>query len=357
MKGAQLIQDNRQAEQSIETKRGEIKFRRKLSQQELGRGISIPGTFSSDEVLAFLLDSMDETRWVFDDLVDRSVHISPFVEIGAERGQRSYLLSNEFAAHGFALDLSMDALQYGDRLARDLSLPNAPLRICGDASNLPFRNNSFPFVFCFATLHHFPNPAPVIQEAIRILQDGGHFYFGREPTRGLLAVSLWTRYGHRLSKAEQLLDRIGVLGFVSTGGGLEREYGILENTFPLETWIEATQQFDEVEMTVNRTLRITFNPIRSSLRRWLGRILGGVTSALCRVRKDEPSLEITDWVQRLRCPTCSNEQRESKLELLPGTQGLKCTHCGTEYPQHNGVLLLLSKALQEELYSDWEPLA
>lgn len=352
-----MTQGKRQTRQTIDAKRGEIRLRRELSRQELGEGVSIPETFSSDEILSVLIDSMEETRCVFDDLGERSVRISPFLEIGAERGHRSYVLTNEFSAEGFALDISIDALHYGNRLAEELSLDSAPIRICGDAANLPFRSNSFPLAFCFATLHHFPDPRLVIRETIRILQDGGHFYFDEEPTRGLITMPLWTRYGHKLSRTEQLLDRLGILGFVSEGGGLEREYGILENTFPLRTWIKAMQGFCEAELTVNRTLEIRFDPFQSSLKRWLGRMVGGVTSGFCRVCKDARPVHADNWIARLRCPTCSNQERDSRLQRLPHTQGLVCTHCGTAYPEHNGVLLLLSRDMQQKLYADSEFLA
>src|SRR5512134_2446661 len=39
--------------------------------------------------------------------------LSPFLEIGANAGHTSYMLVNEFAAVGFALDLSADSLRHG----------------------------------------------------------------------------------------------------------------------------------------------------------------------------------------------------------------------------------------------------
>lgn len=342
-------------QQSIKTKLGEIRFRRVLSEQELGGETHIPEAFSKEEIMTVILNSMEETRSVFSGLVDSSLPISPFVELGAERGHRSFVLCNEFEAHGFALDLSMDALQFGDRIMKDLSLDKAPVRVCGDAYNLPFHSNSFPFVFCFATLHHFPDPTPVVQEATRILRDGGYFYFGREPTQGRLAIRLWTRYGYKLSWVEQLLDRLGILGFVSEGGEMEREYGILENTFPLSTWVDLTEPFDHVDMQVNQALKIRFDPSRFSFQRWLGQKVGGVTNALCHLTKSEPSLKADSWIQRLRCPTCSTQEEESDLELLPSNEGLQCVRCRTIYPQYNGVLLLISRDMREKLYPDWSP--
>lgn len=340
--------------QDIQAKRGEIAFRRVLSEQELGDEIHIPEAFSREEIMSVLADSMEETYRVFNRLVTRPIPISPFLELGAERGDRSFSLCNEFGAQGFAFDLSLDALQFGDRFVEELGFTEAPLRICGDAYNLPFRSNSFPFVFCFATLHHFPDPLPVVREVLRVLQDGGYFYFDREPTRGRLAVRLWMRRGYKLSCVEALLNRLGILGFISEGGEIEREYGILENTFPLETWVKLTALFSQTEMQVNRALKIQFDSSQFSFKQWLGRVLGGVTSALCLARKDELPLSVDHWVQRLRCPTCSTDKKEFGLKLLRSDEGLQCVHCGTVYPRCNGVLLLLPKDLRQELYPNWE---
>jgi SAM-dependent methyltransferase len=341
--------------QDVRAKRGEITFRRTLSEQELGDEICIPEAFSREEIMSVLADSMEETRRAFNQLVARPISISPFLELGAERGDRSFFLCNEFGAQGFAFDLSLDALQFGDRFIEEFGFSEVPFRICGDAYSLPFRGNSFPFVFCFATLHHFPDPLPIVQEALRVLQDGGYFYFDREPTRGRIAIRLWTRHGYKLSRVETLLKQLGILGFVSEGGGMEREYGILENTFPLETWVGLTTLFDKAEMQVNQTLKIQFDPSQFSVKQRLGQVVGGVTSGLCRVKKDEPPLSVNDWTQMLRCPTCSTSERESGLTLLPSGKGLQCVHCGITYPQHNGVLLLLPQDLQQKLYPDWGP--
>jgi ubiquinone/menaquinone biosynthesis C-methylase UbiE len=81
--------------------------------------------------------------------------MSPFLEIGANAGHTSYLLANEFGASGFALDISSDALRYGITLMDRWGLSRAPIRLAGDAINLPFKDGSLrlvlptnPFVGC-----------------------------------------------------------------------------------------------------------------------------------------------------------------------------------------------------------------
>lgn len=343
--------------QGFEAKQGEIKFRRLLAQQERGEGVCIPEAFSAEEIINVLRNSLAEMRLVFQKLAARNVTFSPFLEVGAERGHRSYWLCHEYQVEGFAFDLSWDALRFGDRLVAEFSFTASPERVCGDAYHLPFRSNQFPFVFCFATLHHFPDPEPVVQEVIRVLRNGAFFYFDGEPTRGRLDLKLWSRQGHKLSPVESILHRLGILGFISEGGDLERQYGISENTFPLSTWLKLVEPFDSVAMVVNRKLKLHFDPHRPSWKRWFSRGVGGVTSGLCQIRKEAEPLDLTDWVSRLRCPTCSTPAQDFPLELRSaddgeGTPLLVCEHCGMAYPRCDHVWMLLPRELLETLYGE-----
>jgi SAM-dependent methyltransferase len=343
-------------EQSIQAKQGEIEFRRTLSEQELGREYHLPEVFSHDEIMPVIERAIKETRRDFKRLAARGVPLSPFLEIGAERGHRSFVLRNEFDAWGFAFDLSLDALQFGERLMVEFGFADAPVRICGDAYHLPFCSDVLPFVCVFATLHHVPDPLPLVGEVRRVLQDGGYFYFTGEPTRGLLSMDLWTRRGYKLSKLETWLNRLGILGMISDGGGLEREYGILENRFPLKKWIQIARLFDRAEMQVNQTLKIRFDLARSTFKQHVAAIVGGVTSGLCQVRKPAPPLVTTDWIEMLRCPTCAAETDvEHPLRQQPTTQALYCDHCHSIYPYYNGVYLIMPSELRQALYPVWRP--
>src|SRR5215510_2675827 len=83
--------------------------------------------------------------------------MSPFLEIGANAAHTSYLLANDFGADGFALDISSDALRYGIALMDRWKLSRAPVRLAGDATNLPFRNSSLRLVLAFQMLSQFMN--------------------------------------------------------------------------------------------------------------------------------------------------------------------------------------------------------
>ena len=51
-------------------------------------------------------------------------------------------------------------------------LANAKFLV-GDSEHLPFEAGSFDAVICTNSFHHYPNPQAFMQEAARVLKDGG----------------------------------------------------------------------------------------------------------------------------------------------------------------------------------------
>ncbi|MFR7358928.1 MAG: class I SAM-dependent methyltransferase [Dorea longicatena] len=45
--------------------------------------------------------------------------------------------------------------------------------LVGDSENLPFENESFDVVICTNSFHHYPNPHAFMNEASRVLKNGG----------------------------------------------------------------------------------------------------------------------------------------------------------------------------------------
>ena len=103
--------------------------------------------------------------------------MTPFLEIGANAGHSSYMLANEFGASGFALDLSADSLRHGRALMDAWQLERAPVRLAGDAANLPFADGSLRLVCAFQMLSQFMDIESVFREAARVLAPGGVFLF------------------------------------------------------------------------------------------------------------------------------------------------------------------------------------
>ena len=117
--------------------------------------------------------------------------MSPFLEIGANAGHSSYMLANEFGADGFALDLSADSLRHGRAIQDVWGLSKAPVRLAGDAANLPFRDGSLRMVCAFQMLSQFMDIESVFREVARVLQPGGIFLFAEEPLKRLLSLRLY----------------------------------------------------------------------------------------------------------------------------------------------------------------------
>ena len=117
--------------------------------------------------------------------------MSPFLEIGANAGHTSYMLANEFGADGFALDISADSLRHGIALMDRWDLSRAPVRVAGDAANLPFRDGSLRFVWPFRCSASSWTSRACSVEVKRVLAPGGVFLFAEEPLRRLLSLRLY----------------------------------------------------------------------------------------------------------------------------------------------------------------------
>jgi SAM-dependent methyltransferase len=195
--------------QTIDNKLGEIKFRKKLVEQQTKEKHYFDDEFNSEGIEKIINERMEETRNKIMQLTKKNILITPYIEIGAERGQRSLVMENDFGAAGAAVDLSFDMLKSCNYYSAKFNQPKIPLRICTDAYNLPFKSNSIPFVFCYQTLHHFPDPTPIIHEAYRVLCEGGVFLFDDEPYKKNLHLDLYKKRNKVYSKEERERSFIG----------------------------------------------------------------------------------------------------------------------------------------------------
>jgi len=98
------------------------------------------------------------------------------LEIGCGRGAGARLLCQAFAPallHAQDLDIEMilKARRYlGVKCPQNLSFS------VGDATRIPFRNQSLDAVFDFGVLHHVPDWQAALAEIERVLKPGGLFY-------------------------------------------------------------------------------------------------------------------------------------------------------------------------------------
>jgi SAM-dependent methyltransferase len=336
--------------QLIKSKKGEIEFREKLSQQQVNGSRIFDDEYDRQGVEAILAERMSRTFKQMSLLKSQGIPISPYVEIGAERCQRSLVMENDFAASGAAVDISYPSLRtcgyYADKFARK----TLPLRICCDAYNLPFLTGSIPFVFCYETLHHFPDPTPIVKEAHRILTPGGHFYFDEEPVKQFLHINLYD--GKKIySKKALERDRVSQIvdSFFARRRCNEVNHDIVENDqISVRAWKHALDLFEKksVELKMPFGKVDLFHP-QDSARYLLAFMFGGSISGVCRKSGfvDDSRVSID---RRLRCPTCAESSKEVMLSHI--MQGLYCSSCGKIYPTVEGVIFLLPDSTFRELY-------
>jgi len=287
--------------------------------------------------------------------------LTPFVEIGANAGHTSYLLANEFGASGFALDISADSLRYGVALQQIWKLDRAPVRVAGDALNLPFRDNSIRFVMTYQTLSQFMDIESVFVEVKRVLAPGGVFLLAEEPLRRALTLNLYRCPYYDTMKAwERKLCDWGLLGYLVRdviGAEQEESFGIRQNhSMNMRRWHDlirkhfADQRYDVFvratgpgEVYVKR-LAVKLDPQRSQ---WsAARLLGGTLAAVCR-KAGAPAPEaaaLGELEDCLQCPDCTGNLDRDEA----GT--LRCRSCGFQAPDEGGVHNLIRTELRKELY-------
>ena len=281
--------------------------------------------------------------------------MTPFLEIGANAGHSSYMLANEYGASGFALDLSADSLRHGRALMDAWHLDRAPIRVAGDAANLPFADGSLRFVCAFQMLSQFMDIESVFREVSRVLQPGGVFLFAEEPLRRKLSLRLYRcPYYETMKPWERKLYDWGLLGYFVRdviGAHQEESFGIRQNhTMALGDWHAlALKYFAEQEYEV-------FVPERGWGERVVKRgaasevgarhgLLGGHSGGYFERRAaPAPAKPFENFESFLRCPDCHAALRRENQDLL------RCVACPYQSPNEAQVYNLLPSAERKELY-------
>ena len=337
--------------QFIANKRAEVEFRTRLQE-----GAYVSREPSGNELLSELTKRVEKARIIFR-AHEQETSFSPFLEIGAERGQRSMLLASEFRAQGFMLDLSLDSLREAEALRRPLKLNKIPQSVVADAYNLPFPNNSFAFIIAFQTIHHFPDPEPILREVNRVLAPGGVFILDEEPIRQIFNVRLWRR-PTILRWWEKILKATILLHFLSEIGKSETDAGIIETSFSLPTWEKALNVFE----TAKAALTVfPFGPTetisKTGQEKWLNpslptrillKLLGGNIQAICTKspnKRRSYKLQAKHLLPPFVCPSCPPHPL---LEQRLGSW--YCLTCKNTYPVKDGIPILIERTLRQTLY-------
>lgn len=233
------------------------------------------------DILNVLKRRAEKSIHDFTALKSKRIVLSPFLEIGGGRCQSAMILTNFFDATGCCTDISSGCLKDAKRFSRQLGMKKVPTRICCDAYNLPFRDESFSFAYCYGFLHHLPNPSPVLKEIKRVLKDKGFFYLGREPTKGRFLPKLMKQHPRPTSRAEKMFSKLRILSFISTP-----DYGVFEKAFDLLDWIKLLSILEEKEVYIFISrFKVSISFSRVNLKTLLCSLVVGSLVGLFRVRK------------------------------------------------------------------------
>jgi ubiquinone/menaquinone biosynthesis C-methylase UbiE/uncharacterized protein YbaR (Trm112 family) len=346
--------------QTMSQKLAEVTFREKLARQHTAGEELLPDYYDRQEHDQILAGRMNDTLNQMTALKQRGIPLSPFVEVGAERCQRSLVLVNQLGATGFAADISYHQLTTAEYFAGKNGFAKLPVRICCDVIHLPIKSASVPFVFCYEFLHHFPELSPVIRSLHRILTDGW-FFFGEEPFKRPQIVLF--RQKHKTS-SKQYAKRHRVFRFLarffSEERCDEREHGILENhQIPLGEWADALSVFERREVKVlslEKRLQSRMDG-RPGFANVLNRMFGGGIEGLCRKAGAEGSKAPPENIlELLVCPECLAGDLRTEVTLHQDGGRFVCPECGAGYPVINGVIFLFRKEVFVRLYPQFAAL-
>lgn len=117
--------------------------------------------FSSPLTLGFFF--REKMRAIYNIAPD--VHYPKILEVGGGQGGLTALLYPK--SHIINLDLEPKFAQANCNQNKNVTF------ICGDATQLPFEDNSFDAVTMFDVLEHIPDDTKSISEALRVLRPGG----------------------------------------------------------------------------------------------------------------------------------------------------------------------------------------
>lgn len=129
-----------------------------------------------------------------------------------------------------ALHSSSVGLDNGSEVAlRGCSIPV----VQGDMSQLPFKNSVFDTVVYNHSLEHTPNPAAVLDEASRVLREGGRLIVASPNARYFLWPLYWARKGYMYGPEHKSLFTFSALKSLITGADF-----VVTDTFSTHLYID-----------------------------------------------------------------------------------------------------------------------
>lgn len=336
--------------QSTKSKIAEAEYRSKIVKQHLGEESIFPNEPKLEEFKQILKLRIKTTDKAFQQLRRKKIKLSPFLEIGSEYSLASALLVNKYKAWGIASDISLASLSKAKGFARFFKFKKSPKFVCADAYNLPFKSNLFPFILIYETLHHFPNPKPVLEEIKRVLAPNGILLIGAEPIKQSFQLKLWRR-PTKLRAWEKILKFILILPFISHIGKTEVDHGILEEAFSLEKWRDSLATFETFEAKIeipyiNVSQKISNTSPPTLPIAILLKLTGGGIRVVCRKKPEKKYKQIKKII--FICPQCK-ANLDKEIALTKNGNSLICPRCHKKYIKKMNISILLEKKLESKI--------
>ena len=130
-------------------------------------------------------------------------HIAEFAGFAQARGRRvleigvgmgaDYLEWLKSGANATGIDLSVASIARAKSRCEAAGY-QADLRVA-DAEHLPFADNTFDIVYSYGVMHHSPDTAQCLREALRVLKPGGEARIMIYHHASWTGLMLWLRYG------------------------------------------------------------------------------------------------------------------------------------------------------------------
>jgi SAM-dependent methyltransferase len=151
-------------------------------------------------------DAPEGTREYFDQVERRRYELEPFIPVFADfegaKGKRVLEIGvglgtdlvqfGRAGAHLTGVDLSEHAVELVSRRL-ELEGLKGDVRVA-DAENLPFEDGKFDRVYSWGVLHHTPDTARAVREALRVLAPGAEFCVMLYGRHSWVAFGLWVRF-------------------------------------------------------------------------------------------------------------------------------------------------------------------
>lgn len=139
---------------------------------------SIASTYDENVDITFQLynENEIESRNFMIDLLELKSD-SKVLEISAGTGKDSEIILSRLSEKGelICVDISPDMLLYAKEKLKNFK--NVTDVISANACNLPFEDNSFDALYCFAGVGHFPSIKKGLNEMARVVKEGGKVVF------------------------------------------------------------------------------------------------------------------------------------------------------------------------------------